>query len=242
MREGGPALLESSFTTAPPEIRELRFGTNAAFGCDPVLERLEAHQADDAVAARLTAPQKRLLPGLRYQPANARWECARRELRADGWLQARRIVVARQLIPEDDPQPTLFATGRYLYRVWITSLTLTAAGVWHLYDGRAAMQPRIRELWEDLALREIPTTSFESNALYLQVIRLAYNLVTAVQRTCLPEPRQNHTLQKLRFRLLLLPGELSRPRNRPTLRLQGSPPIQRLVKDILSKITRPNAL
>lgn len=53
--------------------------------------------------------------------------------------------------------------------------------VWHFYDGRAAMEVRIRELREDFALRTIPTASFAANALYLEIVRLAYNLVTAFQ-------------------------------------------------------------
>jgi hypothetical protein len=240
--EGSPALLETSFATVPPEIRELRFRADAGFGYDPVLEALETRRADYAVVARLTAPLKRLLPGLRYEPANARWECAEGEFRAHGWPQARRIVAARRLIEEDDWQPTLFAMGRYLYRVWITNLALTPAGVWHFYDGRAAMEPRIHELREDFALRKIPTASFEANALYLEVIRLAYNLVTAFQCTCLPVSWQSYTLQKLRFKLFLLPGELTRPQNRPTLRLKDSPLIQRLAEDILSRIARLSPL
>lgn len=240
--EGSPALLETSFATVPPAIRELRFRADAGFGYDPVLATLEAHRADYAVVARLTAPLKRLLPGLRYQPANPRWECGEGEFRAHGWPQTRRIVVARRLIEEEDSQPTLFAMGRYLYRVWITNLALTPAGVWHFYDGRAAMEPRIHELREDFALRKIPTASFEANALYLEVIRLAYNLVTAFQRTCLPAPWQGYTLQKLRFKLFLLPGELTRPQNRPTLRLKDSPSIQRLAEEIPSRISRLSPL
>jgi hypothetical protein len=41
------------------------------------------------------------------------------------------------------------------------------------------MEPRIRELREDYALRKIATRAFAANALYLEVVRLAYNLVTA---------------------------------------------------------------
>ena len=113
--------------------------------------------------ARLTASLKRLLPGLRYAPAHARWECGEGEFRAHGWQQARRIVVARRAIEEEDSQATRFAMGRYFYRVWVTNLTLTPAGVWHFYDGRAVMEPRIHELREDCALRKIPTASFEAN-------------------------------------------------------------------------------
>jgi len=60
------------------------------------------------------------------------------------------------------------------------------------------------------------------NTLYLEIIRLAYNLVTAFQQTCVPEEWQTLALSKLRHRLFSLSGELSRPENRPTLRLGKS--------------------
>jgi DDE family transposase len=132
----------------------------------------------------------------------------------------------------------LFALGRYLYRAWFTSLPLTPAGVWHFYDGRAAMETRIRELREDFALRKIPTRAFAANALYLEVVRLAYNLVTAFQRMCLPQQWQSLTLSKLRHRLFWLPGELTRPQNRPTLRLANSPIVKAETERILQRVQR----
>jgi hypothetical protein len=116
-------------------------------------------------------------------------------------------------------------------------MKLTPAGIWHFYDGRAGMEPRIGELREDFALRKIPTASFAANALYLEIIRLAYNLVTAFQRNCLQPSWQNLTLGKLRYRLFLLPGELTRPQNRPILRLKESPMLSHLVDEILRKIS-----
>ncbi len=103
--------------------------------------------------------------------------------------------------------------GRYIYRAWVTTIPLTP-GVWHFYDGRAGMEPRIRELREDFALRKIPTASFAANALFLEIVRLAYNLVTAFQRTRLDQSWQSLTLPKLRYKLFMLPGELTRPQNR----------------------------
>ena len=234
--ESSPAVLETSFVTVPPDIRELRFRADAGFGFQPVLQQLEDHQVRYAVVARLTAPLKNSLRSLDYERANARWELAETKYRAHGWTHARRIVAARRPIESEDAHTTLFTMGRYLYRAWTTNLDLTPTGVWHFYEGRAAIEPRIRELREDFALRKIPTASFEANALYLEVIRLAYNLVTAFQRICLPESWQSYTLQKLRFKLFLLPGELTRPQNRPTLRLKESPPLQRLVADVVAKI------
>lgn len=128
--------------------------------------------------------------------------------------------------------------GRYIYRVWATNLTLTPSGIWHFYDGRAGMEPRLRELREDFALRKIPTASFAANALYLEIVRLAYNLVTAFQRNGLEESWQNLTLQKLRYKLFLIPGELTRPQNRPVLRLRPSPMIENLAETMLARARR----
>jgi hypothetical protein len=91
---------------------------------------------------------------------------------------------------------------------------------------------------EDYAARKIPTRAFAANALYPEVVRLAYNLVTAFQRTCLPEDWQSLTLSKLRQRLLWLPGELTRPQNRPILRLVNSSLIAQKAEKILRRVHR----
>ena len=72
--------------------------------------------------------------------------------------------VARRSIPKEEAQPTLFTLGHYLYRAWVTNLSLTPAGVRHFYDDRAAMEIRIAELREDYTLRKIRTRSFPANA------------------------------------------------------------------------------
>lgn len=235
---GSVELMASCFVNVPRDIRELRVRADAGFGFHPVLEILEARGAQYAVVARLTQAFKRLLPGLRYESVNQQWEMAEFAYRPHGWSQARRYVVARRFIPAEEPQATLFTLGRYMYRAWVTNMNLTPAGVWHFYDGRAAMEPRICELREDFALRKIPTASFAANSLYLEIIRLAYNLVTAFQRNCLEESWQNLTLSKLRYKLFLLPGELTRPHNRPILRLKESPMLKDLARDILKKVHR----
>jgi hypothetical protein len=233
---GSDELLASCFLSVPADIRELRVRADAGFGFDPVLTLLEQRPAQYAVVARLTTALKRVLGGLRYQRLNARWEIAEFEHRLIGWRSARRCIVGRRKIEETEPEPTLFTLDRYLYRGWFTNLSLTPAGVWNFYEGRAGMEPRIRELREDYALRKIPTRAFAANSLYLEVVRLAYNLVTAFQRTCLPEGWQSLTLSKLRHRLFWLPGELTRPQNRPTLRLPGRPAIQEWTTHILHQV------
>lgn len=235
---GSPGVLASCFLSIPSDIRELRIRADAGFGYDPVLATLEEGGAQYAVVARMTASLKRVLGGLRYQRLNPQWEIAECEHRVSERAPWRRCIVARRPIAETEPQPTLFTLARYAYRAWMTNLPLSPAGIWHFYDGRAGMEPRIGELREHFALRKIPTRAFEANALYLEIIRLAYNLVTAFQRTCLPEDWQDLTLKSLRYRLLWLPGELTRPQNRPTLRLADSPVVRGWTEKIQHRIQK----
>jgi DDE family transposase len=236
--EGSVELLATCFGNIPRDIRELRVRADSGFGFGPVFEILDAKDTHYAIVARLTQAFKRLLPGLRYQSVNKQWEMAEFEYQPHDWPKARRYVVARRFIPDEDTQTTLFTLGRYVYRAWVTNMNLTPAGIWHFYDGRAGMEPRIGELREDFSLRKIPTASFAANPLYLEVIRFAYNLVTAFQRTCLQDSWQNLTLGKLRYKLFLLPGELTRPQNRPVLRLKESPLLRELTEEILDKISK----
>lgn len=235
---GSEELLACCFLSTPSDIRELRVRADAGFGYGPVLEMLEARLAQYAVVARMIPSLKRALRGLRYEAMNPNWEIAEFEHRPHDWPHARRCIVARRRIEEIDPHPTLFTLERYVYRAWHTNLSLTPAGVWHFYDGRAGMERRIREIREDFGLPKIPTRAFAANALYLEVMRLAYNLVTAFQRTCLPEEWHSLTLSKLRHRLFWLPGELTRPQNRPTLRLVNSPFMGMRADKILQRIPR----
>jgi hypothetical protein len=233
---GSVELLARCFLSVPADIREVRVRADAGFGFDPVLQMLEARPTQYAVVARMTSSLKRKLDSLRYQRLNPRWEIAEFEHRPTDWPHTRRCIVARRPLQETEPEPTLFTLQRYLYRAWITNLPLTPAGVWNFYDDRAGMEPRIRELRDDFALQNIPTGDFAANALYLEVIRLAYNLVTAFQRTCLPEEWQKLTLSKLRYKLFWLPGELTRPQNRPTLRLANSPALKGWTENILHRV------
>lgn len=236
---GSEELLGCCFLSSPSDIREFRVRADAGFGYGPVLDMLEVRPtAEYAVVARMVRSLKRELGGLRYERLNPYWEIAEFEHHPHGWPHARRCIVARKPIQESDSEPTLFVMKHYAYRAWHTNLPMTPAGVWHFYDGRAGMERRIREIREDYALSKIPTRAFAANALYLEVIRLAYNLVTAFQRTCLPQEWQSLTLSKLRHRLFWLPGELTRPQNRPTLRLVNSPFLARRGEEILRRVHR----
>src|SRR5208337_3164462 len=58
------------------------------------------------------------------------------------------------------------------------------------------------------------------------IFDLDSTVVTVFQRPCLQKEWQSLTLSKLRHKLFLLPGELTRPQNRPVLRLRESSILQ----------------
>jgi hypothetical protein len=166
---------------------------------------------------------------------NPSWKIAEFKHKPSDRSQPRRCIVARRLIEEIDPELTLFTLERDAYQAWHMNLPLMLAGVWHFYESRAGMEVRLRELREDFTLREIPTGSFAANALYLEVVRLAYNLVAAFQLRCLRQEGQSLTLSKLRQRLFWQPGELPRPQNRPIPRLANSALIRKWADQILHR-------
>lgn len=205
----------------------------------PSSMHLNSHSAEYTVVARLTPALQRLLPGLNYSPVNRDWEMADFQHRPHSWSGPSFRGCATFSFPatKSNPRCSPRAATPIALGSPISPSRLSASG--HFYDARAAIKPRIGELLQDYALRKIPTRSFEANALFLEIIRLAYNSVIAFQRLCLQQSWQSLTLSKLRYKLVLLPGEITRPQNRPILRLRDSSMLQQVVADdILRRINK----
>jgi DDE family transposase len=239
---GTAELLRNCWSVLPAGIREVRARADAGFYEDGFLSQLENCSAQYAVVAKMYPPLKRMLPGLAYQPVNSQWEMGECLYGAQSWAEGRRHVIARRLIEAAEATPTLFTLGRYQYRGWATNMDLSPGGVQRFYDGRAVIEVRIRELRQDFALANIPTRAFAANALFLEIVRLAYNIVTAFQRICLPDDWQSFTLQTLRHKLFTLPGELIRPGNRPVLRFNSTPALEPLVRSIDKRLKKLSSL
>lgn len=100
------------------------------------------------------------------------------------------------------------------------------------------MELLIKQLKGDYALGSIPTRHFFANATYFHLLLLAYNLVNWFKRLCLPPEFQAATLQTLRSKILLMPAQLRRVGNRPSLALPASGPSEAAWKHALHQIER----
>ena len=228
--------LEHCRAILPASVREVRVRGDAGFYSARTLAWLDQHHYQYAIVARLTAPLKRLVTGLRYRPLSHHRAVAETWYHGYEWSEPRRIVAVRHALVGADPEPALFTLGRYGYHAYVTNLALSPEAVWRFYNDRACLELLIRELKGNYGLGHIPTRCFDANAFYFQILRLAYNLVVGCQTLCLPDPWRYATLSTIRQQLLLLPAVLAKPQGRPVLRFSAASPARADVPAILKRL------
>lgn len=220
---GTTALLEASFVKLPFPVKAVTIRGDRGFYDRKTIEFLESRKALFAIVARLTKPLKGKLLAPTYKRHSYGIETAELTYQPTGWKKRYRFVVIRRPIPEDPTeQLTLFTLGRYSYQVIVTNMKLNPLNTWKFYNGRASVELIIKELKGDYPLAKIPTKHFKANEAYFHILLFSYNLINWFKRLCLPKGFQGMTLNTLRSRLLLIPGELTRSGNRPTLKLPAN--------------------
>ena len=163
--------------------------------------------------------------------------------------QAFYLIVQRQLIDEEepDPQPDLLPNlfvdqddestrkGRYLYRALATNLDLQTNWdehkVVHFYNQRGeASENRIKELRSDFGGAHLPCGDFGANAAYFKLCALAFNLL-ALLRRLLPLAWQSRRAITIRWRLYALAAQIVYHGRQWTLKLNR--PQRQLIDEAL---------
>lgn len=216
-------LLGASFAKVPPSVKRIFIRADKGFFDHKTVEYLESKKAFFVIVARLTPPIKRKLSGLSFQQHASGIETAEFLYPIKARHKEYRFIVIRRPIPDDPTdQLSLFSMGKYSYQVIVTNMKLTPLRLWRFYNGRASVELLIKELKGDYPLAKIPTKHYAANEAYFHILLFSYNLINWFKRLCLPKELQNMTLNTLRQRLLLIPGELIRSGNRPTLKLPSN--------------------
>jgi hypothetical protein len=216
-------LLKTSFAKLPSSVKRVTVRADKGFYDHETIEYLESHKALFVIVAKLTQPIKKTLSGLRYRTHSYGLETSEFNYQPTGWKKQYRFVVIRRPFPEDPTeQLTLFSMGKYSYQVIVTNMSLIPLNTWRFYNGRASVELIIKELKGDYPLGKIPTKHFAANEAYFHLLLFAYNLINWFKRLCLPTEFQPMTLKTLRSRLLLIPGELIKAKNKPILKLPAA--------------------
>jgi len=228
---GAKEYLEQFFVQFHETEYTVRFRGDSGFYDKEIIAILSQKKAEFAIVADMTGPLKNLVAGLTYLQANGtdhRYSFAETTYQPMKWEQPYRYcIVRKKLASEETDQSTLFTVDAYSYSAIVTNLTMTPANVWKFYSGRVQCERDIRSLKEDYYLGNIPTKIFSANALYLEVLLWAYDLVKWFQRLCLPERDHRKTLATLRQELLLMPGSFATHGSRQILRFPKNAPQQK---------------
>jgi len=115
--------------------------------------------------------------------------------------RAYRLIVVRKPVS----QFTMFG-GNYVYRVIITNMDWEKRRLVMWHRERATSENWIKEMKGGFSLERLPSGKFLSNAAFLQIISLAYNLVEALKVLGLPHEYRMFTVKSLRYRLFNIPA------------------------------------
>jgi len=176
------------------------------------------------VVAQLSQPLQKIIKGdLTWAPTEVPGtEVAELEYQAMSWPQARRLVLIRHRVREDETRggKRLLDVPGYRFQALVTSLPAASHPplvVWRYYNGRADCENVIKELREGFALPTLCLEKFWATEAALSLAALTYNLTVLFQRHL--GWQQKVTIHSLRFWLFVTAGVLSHPAGQTTVKL-----------------------
>jgi len=239
---GAREYLEQFFAQFPHDEYAIRFRGDSGFYDKEIIAILSRNKAEFAIVADMTGPLKQRVTNLHYETAigaDDRYSFSETTYEPMKWGKPYRYcVIRKKLEPEETDQATLFTVNAYSYSAIVTNLEMTPANVWKLYSGRVQCERDIRSMKEDYYLGNIPTKQFNANALYLEILLWAYDLIRWFQQLCLPERDRRKTLSTLRNELLLMPGSFATHGSRQILRFPRNAPQQEMFWYAKKRIAR----
>lgn len=146
---------------------------------------------------------------------------------ASSWNRARRVVVKMERPAEELV---------FHFTFIVTTLALNPKNVVRLYFQRGHMENFIKEAKNGFACSHMSSTSFEANAVKLQIAMLAYNFNNWFRRTCLPEKMKTCRMETLRLQLVKIAGRIIRSGRYLTWKLCSSCLYQSVYYDTLQRI------
>lgn len=154
---------------------------DAGFFDQKLLGFLESRQLPYIVVARRKnhlQAQVRAISA--WTPVSANAAVAEFTTQPAAWSQPRRFIVVRHRLA--DPRETrLLEVPGYEYRVMVTNRNESPEWLWHHYDQRAGIEPRISELKSDLGAHGFCMHKFYPTEAAFRSVLLLYNLLSWVQ-------------------------------------------------------------
>jgi len=125
----------------------------------------------------------------------------------------RRYIVTRKRLQDRAAaagQKALLQQPRYELQAIVTDVQWRRRRVWAFYNGRVTVESVLKESALGFQMDHLPSGRFAGNALFCQLLILAYNVVNVFRRLCLLGENRRRYVQALRRVVLAIPGLLER--------------------------------
>lgn len=222
----------------PATVKRIRLRSDSAWFNHAVLDWASEHSIEFAVTAE---KNRHMLDVIEAIPPE-QWapfgdhpdeQIAESVYSFEHGARAYRIIVLRRPMR----QLKMF-DGLYEYRVVITNMAWEARRLVRWHRERATSENWIKELKGGFALERLPSGRFLSNAAYLEIVALAYNLVGALKVLSLPVAWRSWTIKTLRFRLLHIAAIWVRHARQCVLKLKAPAALIALFRRVLEQPLR----
>ncbi len=155
----------------------------------------------------------------------------------DRWPTGSRVVVRRERA-HPGAQLTFTDYDGHRFQAILTDQSGEIAEIERDHRARARVEDHIRND-KDTGLRNLPFRDFEHNRVWLEIVRLAHDLIAWTQRLLLSGELAKAEPKRLRYRLLHVAARLAFHARTATLRLQAS---WRWATDLAAAFSRLRAL
>lgn len=177
---GAVVFLQQALELLPPGWTLLGVRADSGFFDQALLQMLEERGIMYTVVARQQGPVRNQVQYVReWTSIDAQHSVGEFRFRLSRWSRERRFVVVRTRLR--DLGPELVEVPRYEYRIFVTNRSEPAEWIWRHYDKRAAIEPRISELKEDLAADNFCLHGFFPTEAAMRSVFLLFNLMSILQ-------------------------------------------------------------
>ena len=206
---------------------------DSGFFAKDILDKLENKNLNYIIACRFNNRIKYSLTHERlWTELTNGLEISETAYQADGWNEARRVVMVRQEIEKRPKaagkqikQLELFEDendfGKYRYSCFVTNLRLPAKIVYDSYRGRSDSENRIKELKYDFSIDDFVSNNFWATEACGNFIVMAYNFMSLF-RHALINSNKKKFLKTIRYELISAPAYLAKTKDKHILYLARS--------------------
>jgi hypothetical protein len=217
------AHLQMVFASMPTMVKTLLARADSGFYCWDAVEAYESVKCGFIIVARKTArlvEQLKTAEWKRSPQTDADGQCEF-WYQPDGWEKVYRFLALRYEkerevgAADEVEQYQLFATSKYIYRVFVTNMAGPVHSLAAFYNQRAAAENLIKEANNDAGLAAHPSGRWMMNCNWFQIAMLAYNLNCWLQlfnreEGQAVEAMRHTTLATARLRFLFLAAKIWR--------------------------------